>query len=102
MGQQFFYIYIRRSRRLRIFKQGAYVAIIISAVVGVLPYLALLGLITLPLGFAAVKGALRYYDQLDNLIPVLGRNVLLVLLCPLLMAIGIIVSLGSDPGAGFR
>jgi len=35
---------------------------------------------------------LRYYDQIDNLIPVLGRNVLLVLLFPLLMAIGIVVS----------
>jgi len=71
---------------------ATYVALLVSALVEVLPYMALLGLLTLPLGFAAVKGALRYYDQIDNLIPVLGRNVLLVLLCPLLMAIGIIAS----------
>jgi len=71
---------------------AAYVSLVVPALVGVLPYMSLLGLLTLPLGFAAVKGALRYYDQIDNLIPVLGRNVLLVLLCPLLMAIGIVVS----------
>jgi 1,4-dihydroxy-2-naphthoate octaprenyltransferase len=71
---------------------AAYLALVISVAVGVLPYMALFGLLTLPLGFMAVMGARRYYDQIENLIPVMGRNVLLTLLLPLLMAIGIIVS----------
>ena len=71
---------------------AAYVALVISVVVGVLPYMALFGLLTLPLGLMAVKGARKYCDEIENLIPVMGRNVLLTLLLPLLMAIGIIIS----------
>ena len=71
---------------------AAYVALVISVAVGVLPYMALFGLLTLPLGLMAVKGARKYYDQIENLIPVMGHNVLLTLLLPLLMAIGIIIN----------
>ncbi len=71
---------------------AAYLALVISVAVEVLPYMALFGLLTLPLGFMALRGARKYYDQIENLIPVMGRNVLLTLLLPLLMAVGIIVS----------
>ncbi len=71
---------------------AAYVALVVSVLVGVLPYMALFGLLTLPLGLMAVKGARKYYDEIENLLPVMGRNVLLTLLLPLLMAIGIIIS----------
>jgi len=71
---------------------AAYVALVVSVLVKVLPYMALFGLLTLPLGLMAVKGARKYYDEIENLIPVMGRNVLLTLLLPLLMAIGIIIS----------
>jgi 1,4-dihydroxy-2-naphthoate octaprenyltransferase len=71
---------------------GAYVALVASVIAGVLPYMALFGLLTLPLGFGAVVGARRYYDQIEKLVPVMARNVMLTLLLPLLMAIGIIVS----------
>ncbi len=69
----------------------AYVALIVSVATEVLPYWALLGLITLPLGFAVIKGANQYYDQIEQLIPTLGRNVMLTLFLPLLMAIGVFV-----------
>ena len=71
---------------------AAYVALVVSVLVKVLPYMALFGLLTLPLGLMAARGARRYHDQIENLIPVMGRNVLLTLLFPALMAIGIIVS----------
>lgn len=71
---------------------AAYTALIASAVSGVLPYLALLGLLTLPLGLVAVRGARRYYDQIERLVPIMARNVVLTLLLPVLMAIGLIVS----------
>ncbi|MEE9401026.1 MAG: prenyltransferase, partial [Dehalococcoidia bacterium] len=71
---------------------AAYVALVISVVAEVLPYMALFGLLTLPLGLMAVRGARKYCDEIENLIPVMGRNVLLTLLLPLLMAIGIIIS----------
>jgi len=71
---------------------AAYLAMIIPALLRVLPYLALLGLVTLPLGVLVVMGVRRYHDQIERLIPVMGRNVILTLLLPMLMAIGIIVS----------
>jgi len=71
---------------------AAYLALIIPVLFEVLPYLALLGLVTLPLGVLVVMGVRRYHDQIERLIPVMGRNVILTLLLPMLMAIGIIVS----------
>ena len=71
---------------------AAYIALAVSVAVEKLPYMALFGLLTLPLGFMVVQGARKYCDQIEKLIPVMARNVLLTLLLPLLMAIGIIVS----------
>jgi 1,4-dihydroxy-2-naphthoate octaprenyltransferase len=71
---------------------AAYLALIISVLVGVLPYLALLGLLTLPFGLLVVMGVRRYHNQIEKLVPVMGRNVMLTLFFPMLMAIGIIVS----------
>lgn len=67
---------------------NAYAALIASVLFGVLPYMALLGLLTLPLGLLVVRGARKYHDQIEQLIPVMGRNVMLTLALPALMAIG--------------
>jgi 1,4-dihydroxy-2-naphthoate octaprenyltransferase len=71
---------------------AAYLALIISVEVGKLPDLALLGLVTLPLGLLVVRGVRKYHNQIERLVPIMGRNVMLTLFFPLLMAIGIIVS----------
>jgi 1,4-dihydroxy-2-naphthoate octaprenyltransferase len=71
---------------------AAYLALIISVEVGKLPDLALLGLVTLPLGLLVVMGVRKYHDQIERLIPVMGRNVMLTLAFPMLMAIGILFS----------
>jgi 1,4-dihydroxy-2-naphthoate octaprenyltransferase len=71
---------------------AAYAALIASVVARALPWLALLGLLTLPLGLLAIKGARRYHDQIEQLIPTMGRNVMLTLALPLLMAVGVILS----------
>ncbi len=73
------------------FVLAAYLALIISVLVGILPYLALLGVVTLPFGLLVVMGVRKYHDQIERLIPVMARNVLLTLLFPMLMAIGIIL-----------
>ena len=74
------------------FVLAAYLALIISVEVDKLPDLALLGLVTLPLGLLVVMGVRKYHDQIERLIPVMARNVMLTLFFPMLMAIGIIVS----------
>jgi len=71
---------------------AAYVALIVSVSLKVLPYMALIGLLTAPLAVMAAAGARRYHDQMENLVPVMARNVLLTLLFPLLVSVGIIVS----------
>lgn len=70
----------------------AYAALIASVAFGVLPYMALLGLATLPLGLMVITGVRKFHDQIERLIPVMGRNVMLTLTFPMLMAIGILVS----------
>jgi 1,4-dihydroxy-2-naphthoate octaprenyltransferase len=71
---------------------AAYLALIISVEVGKLPDLALLGLVTLPLGLLVAMGVRKYHNQIEHLVPIMGRNVVLTLFFPMLMAIGIIVS----------
>ncbi len=71
---------------------GAYVAIIAGAAAGVLPWLALLGLLTLPLGFKAMLGAVKYNNDMSKLVPALGMDVVTVLVTPLLMSIGIVIA----------
>jgi 1,4-dihydroxy-2-naphthoate octaprenyltransferase len=71
---------------------AAYLALIISVEVGKLPDLALLGLVTLPLGLLVVMGVRKYHNRIEHLVPIMGRNVMLTLFFPMLMAIGIIVS----------
>jgi 1,4-dihydroxy-2-naphthoate octaprenyltransferase len=70
---------------------ATYLWLIFSAAFDVLPLTALLGLITLPLGLKTVRGVLRYADDIDNLIPFMGRNIMVTLLTPLLMGVGIII-----------
>ena len=67
-------------------------AVIIGGVIArILPLLALLGLLTLPLGTKAVRVALKNHSNVEGLTPSLGMNVFVVLLTPLLMSIGIMI-----------
>jgi len=69
----------------------AYATIVVGVVTKTIPALALLGLLTLPFGIKAIKGALKNHDDIENLVPSLGANILVVLVTPLLMSIGITI-----------
>lgn len=69
----------------------AYALIVGAVVAEVLPLLALLGLATLPLGIKAIKGVLKSHSDNVKLVPVMGMNVQVVLLTPLLMSTGILI-----------
>jgi 1,4-dihydroxy-2-naphthoate octaprenyltransferase len=71
---------------------AAYVVLLVSAIVGAVAWLALLGLATLPLGIKAMRGALKNHSDTPKLIPSLAVNVLVVQITPLLMGIGIIIA----------
>ena len=69
----------------------SYAVIVAGVIGGILPELALMGLLTLPFGAKAMKGALKNHSDIENMIPSMGANILVVLGTPLLMSMGIVV-----------
>ncbi len=67
----------------------AYLSPVAAVALGFLPAWSLLGLLTLVLAVPTAQKALRHADDLPNLMPALGNNVLINLLTPVLMAIGL-------------
>jgi 1,4-dihydroxy-2-naphthoate octaprenyltransferase len=89
-------ITVGRERSAKIYAGlivATYVWLVFSVAFQKLPWGALLGLLTLPLGIQAVRGVLRYSEDIDNLIPFLARNVMVTLLTPLLAGVGILISM---------
>ncbi|MHC1635440.1 MAG: UbiA family prenyltransferase [Candidatus Methanospirareceae archaeon] len=71
---------------------ASYALVVWSVISKILPFAALLGLVTLPLGIKAMKGALKEHNNREKLIPALGMNVFVVLLTPFFMSVGIIIA----------
>ncbi len=67
----------------------AYLAIIIGVIAGYLPIATLLGLLTVFLAVPVALGVYKNADDIPNLIPLMGKNVLINLLTPVLMAFGL-------------
>jgi 1,4-dihydroxy-2-naphthoate octaprenyltransferase len=68
-----------------------YVWIAAWSIAGFLPLFALLGLLTLPLGVKAIKGA-RHYDDESKLGPALGANLMVVVGTQALLALGYVIA----------
>lgn len=69
-----------------------YLSIIGGFLLGYLPSWALLGLLTIFLAVPAVRGATRYAQDIQKLMPAMGLNVMINLLTPLLMAVGLFIA----------
>ena len=67
----------------------AYLSPVVAVALRYLPAWSLLGLLTLVLAVPTAQKALRHADDLPNLMPALGNNVLINLLTPVLMAVGL-------------
>jgi 1,4-dihydroxy-2-naphthoate octaprenyltransferase len=81
----------RASLLYSILLMAMYVWIAAWSVARVIPVFALLGLLTLPLGIRAIKGA-RHYDEESKLIPALGANLMVVIGTQALLAVGYIIA----------
>ena len=57
-----------------------------------MPVVTLIGLGTIVFGWKAAKGALKYYDDNRQLVPVLGANVITILGTQALLAIGYVIA----------
>ncbi len=69
----------------------AYLSIILGVYFDILPGMTLLGLGTLILAVPLSIGAFRYAEETDKLMPYLGQNVLVIILTPVLAAIGLFI-----------
>lgn len=78
-------------RAFGLFLAACYVALLLSVLLGPLPYWALLGLLTLPLGAQITRGLSVEKENIPALIPFMGKNILLTHAIPLLMALGIFI-----------
>jgi 1,4-dihydroxy-2-naphthoate octaprenyltransferase len=67
----------------------AYLSILIGVLINLLPPTALIGLITLVIAVPTAMRAYRHAEDLENLIPALGMNVLINILTPTLTAVGL-------------
>lgn len=74
----------------------AYVSIAAGWALGILPIGGLLGLATLIIAVPVLRGVPRLATDIPHLIPLMGKNVLINLATPTLMAVGLF--LGGRPG----
>ena len=71
------------------FLAAAYLSIFFGVLAGYLPVTALLGLLTIFLAVPVTIGVYKNADDIPSIIPLMGRNVLINILTPVLVAIGL-------------
>ena len=74
-----------------VFMVLADLSLILGVILGYLPWTALIGLLVLILQIPTLTGAYKYADDMQSLMPYLGRNVLINILMPLLIALGLFI-----------
>lgn len=94
IGRRHFPILIgRRASSLiyNLFLLLAYLTIVLGAAFGLLPPVSLLGLLTLAIAIPAGIRAFRYAEDIPQLVPAMGMNVLVNLLTPVLVSVGLFI-----------
>jgi len=71
---------------------GAFLVLIVSVYLKLLPVLTLIGLVSLPLAVATISGVIKNCENIPSLIPYLGKNVIVILSTLFLVALGLFVS----------
>ena len=69
----------------------AFATLIVAVLIGIMPFGVLLGLLPLVWVIPTVRGVLNHAENLELLMPAMGRNVLINLLTPVFMAIGMVL-----------
>jgi 1,4-dihydroxy-2-naphthoate octaprenyltransferase len=72
---------------------ASYLCILIGVLTKMMPAVTLIGLGTIFFGWKAAKGALKYYDDTNQLVPALGANVITILGTQALLAIGYVIAI---------
>ena len=94
VGRRHFPILIGRKLSSFIFSSFlvlTYITILVGVLLTLLPPWSLLGMATLYLAIPLLKGSIKHAEDIQNLIPFMGKNMLVNLLTPVLVAIGIFI-----------
>jgi 1,4-dihydroxy-2-naphthoate octaprenyltransferase len=75
-----------------VFLAGAFATIIFGYLLGLFPLESLLALAALVIAIPTVIGVSKYKDDIPKLMPYMGRNVVINILTPVLLAIGLFIS----------
>lgn len=75
-----------------VFLAGAFAAIIFGYLLGLFPLGSLLALAALVIAIPTVIGVSKHADDIPKLMPYMGRNVVINILTPVLLAIGLFIS----------
>lgn len=73
---------------------ASYVPILAGYALGMLPVWSLLGLGTVFLAGATIRGVVRYADEIPRLIPYMAKNVIINIATPVLLAVGLFLHKG--------
>ncbi len=74
------------------FLAASYACILIGVITRMMPVITLIGLGTVVIGWKAARGAVRYYNDTHELVPVLGKNVVTILGTQALLALGYVIA----------
>jgi len=94
VGRHHFPITIGTEASVRLYAAlltGAYLAIIFGYITASLPLEGFLALTSLTLAVPTVRGVARFANDIPRLIPYMGRNVVIIILTPVLLAIGLFI-----------
>ncbi len=73
------------------FLAGAYLALVVGYLTGTFPLFGLIGILTVLLAVPTVIGVAKNYESVPDLIPFMGKNVVLNIITPVLVAIGLFI-----------
>ncbi len=71
---------------------ASYLCILVGVLTKMMPVVTLIGLGTIIFGWKAARGALKYYNDMNRLVPVLGANVITILGTQALIAMGYVLT----------
>ena len=94
VGRHHFPIAIGREASVKLyvaFLAGGYLAIIFGYITGSLPLEGFLGLGSVFLAVPTARGVVRFADDISRLIPYMGKNVIIIISTPVLLAIGLFI-----------
>jgi len=94
VGRRHLPVVIGRKASVKVygaFLACAYISIVLGFLSGTLPIEGLLALFSIILAAPTLKGVARYAEDMPKLLPYMGRNVVINILTPVLLAIGLFV-----------